>query len=242
MFDYEAIWVSEIQPQGQSFNALELVFRCYEAVRRLGLDVDFVRPGDALDDYLLVLAPSLPIVSEAAEAAFADARGIVAFGPRAGSKTRSFSIPEGLPPGPLRSFIPMRVLEVASMRPGVVKPLVGEVVGAAVRWLEHIETPAYVLARFSDDWPALVAEGRYHYLGFWPDAEALSSLMRGLAAKAGLPAIELPEGVRLRRRGDLLFAFNYGPTAWTAPFGSRPILGTEVVQPQSYAVWRSKPD
>ena len=67
-------WVCEIQPQGASFNYLELVFRWYEAVRRLGLDVDILRPGDSLDGYALVLAPTLPIVSEAAEAAFAGGR------------------------------------------------------------------------------------------------------------------------------------------------------------------------
>jgi beta-galactosidase len=184
-----------------------------------------------------VLAPSLPIVSDAAEAAFAAADGVVVFGPRSGSKTRQFSIPDGLPPGPLRSLIPMRVIEVASMRPGVRKPLSGEIDGAAERWLEHIETDARVLARFADGWPALAAEGRYHYLGLWPDAAALSSLMSCVARKAGLAIVALPEGVRLRRRGDLIFAFNYGVEPWPVPFVAGPILGDAVVAPRSYAVW-----
>ena len=168
VFDYEAAWVCEIEPQGQSFDYLELVFRWYEAVRRLGLDVDIVRPGDSLEGYRLALAPSLPIVSEAAEAAFAAANGIVAFGPRTGSKTRHFSIPEGLPPGPLRGLIPMRVIEVASMRPGAETPVTGEISGGAERWREHIETGAAVLARFADGWPAVVRHGRRCYVGFWP--------------------------------------------------------------------------
>jgi len=33
--------------------------------------------------------------------------------------------------------------------------------------------------------------------------------MAGLAREAQLPAHVLPEGLRLRRRGDLLFALNY---------------------------------
>ena len=235
--DYEADWICKIQPQGASFNYVELAFRWYEAVRRLGLDVDIVRPGDSLDGYALVLAPSLPIVSEAAEAAFAAADGVVVFGPRSGSKTRQFSIPDGLPPGPLRSLIPMRVIEVASMRPGVRKSVSGEIGGASERWLEHIETDARVLARFADGWPALVAEGRSHYLGLWPDAAALSSLMSCVARKAGLATVALPEGVRLRRCGDLLFAFNYGLEPWPAPFAAAPILGDAVVAPRSYAVW-----
>ena len=239
VFDYEAAWVLEIQPQGASFHYLELVFRWYEAVRRLGLDVDIVRPGDRLEDYPLVLAPSLPIVSDAAEAAFAAADGVVVFGPRSGSKTRQFSIPDDLPPGALRALIPMRVIEVASMRPGIQLLVSGEVAGAAERWREHIETEAGVAARFADGGPALVAEGRRHYLGFWPNAAALSSLMGWVANKAGLSTIALPEGVRLRRRGDLIFAFNYGLDAWSAPFASAPILGDAAVAPRSYSVWRT---
>ena len=237
VFDYEADWVCKIQPQGASFNYVELAFRWYEGVRRLGLDVDILRPGDNLNGYALVLAPSLPIVSEAAEAAFAAADGVVVFGPRSGSKTRQFSIPDGLPPGPLRSLIPMRVIEVASMRPGIRTPISGEIDGASERWLEHIETDARVLARFANGWPVLVAEGRSHYLGMWPDAAALSSLMNCVADKAGLATVALPEGVRLRRRGGLLFAFNYGVEPWPAPFAAAPILGDAVVAPRSYTVW-----
>jgi beta-galactosidase len=85
VYDYEVHWVAAIEPQGEDFRYPELVFRWYEAIRRLGLDVDFAPPGARLDNYLLVLAPSLPIVSEEAERAFAAATGIDAFGPRSGS-------------------------------------------------------------------------------------------------------------------------------------------------------------
>ena len=36
--------------------------------------------------------------------------------------------------------------------------------------------------------------------------------------KAGLSTIELPAAVRLRRRGDFTFAFNYGETPWPGAF------------------------
>ena len=240
VFDYEADWVCEIEPQGQSFRYLELVFRWYEAVRRLGLDVDVLRPGDSLEGYGLALAPSLPIVSAAAEAAFAAADGVVAFGPRTGSKTRGFSLPDGLPPGPLRALIPMRVIEVASMRPGAETPVTGEIDGLAERWREHIETDAAVLARFENGWPALVRQGRRHYVGFWPNAAALLSLMRRLAAEAGPETVMLPEGVRLRRRGDVVFAFNTGAEAWPAPFAETPVLGESRVAPRGYSAWRGR--
>jgi Beta-galactosidase trimerisation domain len=155
VYDYEAHWVAGIQPHGADFRYPELVFRWYEDIRRLGLDVDFVPPGASLDRYRLVLAPSLPIVSAAAEAAFAAATGVVVFGPRSGSKTRQFSVPKELPPGPLQRLLRLRVIEVSSLRPGVKIEFHGAVSGHAERWRELVETTADTVATFADGAPAL---------------------------------------------------------------------------------------
>ena len=138
VYDYEAHWITAIQPQGADFRYSELVFRWYEAIRRLGLDVDFVPPGATLGSYRLVLVPSLPIVPVSAERAFGAATGIVAFGPRSGSKTRHFSIPEELPPGPLQRLLNTRVTEVSSLRPGVLVEISGAICGHAERWREQV--------------------------------------------------------------------------------------------------------
>jgi beta-galactosidase len=239
VYDYEAHWVAGIQPHGADFRYPELVFRWYEAIRRFGLDVEFVPPGASLDRYSLVLTPSLPIVSAAAEAAFAAATGLVVFGPRSGSKTRDFSIPEELPPGPLQPLLRSRVVEVSSLRPGVKIEFHGAVSGHAERWRELVETTADTFATFADGAPALIANGNFFYLACWPDAGALAALMRLLCRKAGLSTVDLPEEVRLRRRGEFTFAFNYGETSWPAPFGRKPLIGDARVAPRSFSVWRS---
>jgi beta-galactosidase len=238
VYDYEAHWITAIQPQGEDFRYPELVFRWYEAVRRLGLDVDFVPPAAPLGSYRLVLAPCLPIVSEAAEVAFAAATGIIAFGPRSGSKTRHFSIPEGLPPGPLRRLLHARVLEVSSLRPGLKRAVAGNISGFAERWQERIETTAETLATYEDGSPALIGEDNVFYLGCWLEPHALGELMALLCRMAGLSTIALPPEVRLRRRGEVTFVFNYGEASWRAPFTSKPVLGARDVLPRSFAVWR----
>ena len=230
VFDYEASWITRIQPQGRDFNYTELTYRWYEAVRRRGLDVDFVPPGHPLDGYALVLVPTLPYVDDRARAALAAAPGAVLFGPRTASKTRTFQIPEDLPPDGL---LPLRVLQVASLRPGLAEPVTGEVAGAAIRWREWLDTALPVRARFADGYPALVGDERRLYLGCWPDATLLAALVELLLPET--PA--LPDTIRLRRRGDLTFAFNYGETAWQAPAG-RFVLGGPEVAPRSLAAWR----
>ena len=102
-----------------------------------------------------------------------------------------------------------------------------------------VETRAETLATFADGAPALVANDNYLYLACWPDAGALGSLMALLCRKAGLSTIELPAEVRLRRRGDLTFAFNYGETPWPAPFAGEPLVGAQTVAPRGFSVWRS---
>jgi beta-galactosidase len=234
VFDYEASWITRIQPQGQDFSYLELTYRWYEAVRRLGLDVDLVPPGASLAGYAAVLVPTLPHLDPTALDAFAAATGTVLFGPRTGSKTRSFQIPDGLPPGPLQAILPLRVRQVASLRPGVAVPVDGAVAGEARRWREWIDTDLPVLARFAGGDPALVGTDRHLYLGCWPDRALLGAVVRHVLRE--LPPVDLPESVRLRRRGGLTFAFNYGDEPWTAP-EARLALGAASVAPQSLAAW-----
>jgi len=238
VFDYEASWITRIQPQGKDFEFSTLMFRWYEAVRGLGLDVDFVRPGASLAGYSLVLVPTMPYVSDAAERAFAAADGVVLYGPRSGSKTRHHATPPGLPPGPLSGLVKARVLEVASLRPGLTAKVKGKVTGTVERWRERLEPHkgAEALASFENGDPALLCAGRHHYLAGWPDAKLLLSLVKLMAKRAGLKTIRLPEGIRLRRRGKLLFAINYGDEPYTLPKSGKLLLGQRRLMPQDVAI------
>jgi beta-galactosidase len=237
--DYEASWITRIQPQGKDFDFAALSFRWYEAVRRLGLDVDFVRAGGDLAGYKLVLVPTMPHVSDAAERAFSAADGIVLYGPRTGSKTRHHAIPSNLPPGPLSSLLKSRVLEVASLRPGIAHKVNGTVQGAAIRWQESIEVQgAEILATFESQNAALVSSGNHHYIGCWPDEELLASVMSYVAQKAGVNVLGLPAHIRLRRRGGLVFAFNYGTAPWELPVAGELVLGSRQLLPQQVTILR----
>ncbi len=188
--------------------------------------------------YALVLVPSLPIVTDAAELAFAAADGVVLYGPRTGSKTRRYSIPPNLPPGSLQHLLDSRVVGVSSLRPGLVEKVKGKVSGTVSRWMEVVETHGHVLACFSDGSPAFISKSHHHYLAGWPDEILLKNIMAFATKAAGLKNMTLPPNVRLRRRDNFVFAFNYGPKPWTLPKGVKPILGKTTVGPQDLAVWK----
>ena len=239
VFDYQAAWMCGIQPQGSDFDYSELCLRWYEAVRRQGQDVDIVAPGASLAGYRVVLVPTLPYPPEAAFAALRDTGAAILIGPRTGAKTESFAIPDDLPPGLLRSLLPMRVTDVASLRPGLAHPVEGTLSGSAIRWREWIETEAKVLSRFSDGSPASIQAGSRIYLACWPDNLLLTAAVRHVLQAGGLDRTDLPRGVRLRRRGGLSFAFNYGPEPWTLPDreGRSFVIGGPELAPQDLACW-----
>jgi beta-galactosidase len=248
VFDYEADWMTRIQPQGADFRHEELVFRWYEAIRRLGLDVDIVPPGASLAGYPLVLVPSLPHVTPAALRAFeaAEKAGtVMLFGPRAGSKTRHLGIAEGLPPGPLRGLLGYRVAEVSSLRPGLSLAVSGEVGGRAHRWRDHLDRldpDCAVLARFDDGGAALTMKGRAAALACWPDEGLLAATMAEVVKRAGLTPMPVPDHVRVRRRGDLAVVFNYGPAVWQIPFDAPLVLGQRQVPPCGVALLDLSPE
>jgi beta-galactosidase len=206
VFAYEAAWTIDIQPQGQSFRYLELVFEWYSALRSRGLDVDIVSPDADLSAYRMVVVPTLPIIPEGFTEKLAALTCPVLLGPRSGSKTASFTIPQGLAPGDLKSLIDLTVTRVESLRDGVSEPADG---WSVTRWREDVR------ARFA---PELAdAEGRgvvyalanRRYCAIWPDAALLRLLIERMAGEAGVDLLDLPEGIRLRRSASHAFTFNY---------------------------------
>ncbi len=223
VFSYEADWTIATQPQGASFNYLDLAFAMYTALRRLGLNVDIVAPDIDLAGYGMVVVPTLPIF----DARLTDVAVPILFGPRTGSKTANVAIPDSLPPGPLQKILPIRVTRVESSRD---EP----------RWREHVEAAAGV-----SECDGVYRKDNIRYLSRWPDAVQLAALFAEMAREAGIATTTLPADLRIRRAGNLTFAFNYGPdpldlTATLPDAASFDyVVGGASLAPASVAVWRS---
>ncbi len=246
VYSYEAEWMLDIQPQGQSFSAGRWVYACYSALRELGLDIDIVSPQQALGDYRMVVVPCLPLAPPALVAELAGLAVPVLLGMRSGSKTESFQIPAELPPGPLQTLIPLRITRVESLRPDHCETLVLDGVSyRAHHWLEWVDTrlPAQMAtATGRGVWYSHGGENgaAVHYLATWPEPLLLRKVMRHIAAQAGLAVAELPAGVRLRRRAGVQFAFNYNahPVSLAQGEGRDYLLGSADLPPGGMAAWQ----
>jgi beta-galactosidase len=241
VFSYEAVWHLRIQPQGAGFAWIVLAHQAYAALRRLGLDVDIVPPGGDFGGYNLVLCPSLPILDHDTLDQLSLSGAHVLFGPRTGSRTRDGATPEHLPPGPLQVRLPLKVTRVQSLRPGAgVGVVLGDKTLPARLWRETLETTLEPLATFDDGGPAWVGDGRWSYLATWPEQPLMDAIVERLAREAGLFVAHLEEGVRMRTRDGVAFAFNYAAEArrTPAPAGARFLLGGPELQPAGVSAWR----
>jgi beta-galactosidase len=243
IIDPASAWVDDIERQGAGYRYPAVVFQYYRALRSLGVNVDFVSAGEAkLDGYRLIVAPSLAMPDEATVNALNASNGLILFGPRSGAKTQEFSISDGLPPGILRDFVPFKVIAVETLRPDCNGGIdyKGEHYESS-KWRETIEAgDCDILARYEDGAPAAVRSDRSIYLATLTDDAFLKSLFVDLCAEAGIPITPLPPTLRLRRRGDLTFAFNLAGESARAPAheGASYVIGGADIEPYGVAVWR----
>ncbi|HMC45568.1 MAG TPA: beta-galactosidase [Caballeronia sp.] len=243
VFDYETQWMFEIQRHGKTFDYQMLVFDYYEALRELGLDVDIVSSKADLSQYRLVVVPSIAVIDDTLVGQVEKSSAQWVFGPRSGSKTTAFAIPSSLPPGALQQVLPMQVLEVETLRPTLTPALsFGDIEGVAIHWREHVRAngDTRVDAQFDDAWPAVLSRGNVLYVAAWLSHGLHRAVLEQAAKEAGIETQLLADGLRIRRRGDLTFAFNFGEQQVEAPAQGNAtfVLGQRQLATGDVCAWR----
>lgn len=234
VFDYEAAWACEVQPQGRDFSYFRLVFETYRALRKLGVSVDILPPDtEDLSGYKLVLAPGLVFMREGLKQAFGAFRGKAILGPRTNAKTGTFDTPVPLPPA--MNGLDAVVALAESLPPGTEVPVEGG--GAFRHWFEHLvqESDTVVLAT-TDGRPALVGgkaneAPQLNYLAGWPDAELLDRILREACVELRIETEDMPEGLRRRDHGGRTIYLNYAAETIDHNGVSIPGAGVHVADP-----------
>jgi beta-galactosidase len=88
--------------------------------------------------------------------------------------------------------------------------------GGSVRlWRERLETRAKVEMEDEEGAPVLVSQGRVFYLTASGDDVLVQRVVDRVLADAGIPSLDLPDGVRCRTRDGVRVYVNYGAAAAT---------------------------
>jgi len=235
-------WIYRIQPQGAGFDLKALNLAFYTACRRLGMDVDVLRPGADLNGYALVLIPSLPLLPKELIETLSAYEGSVIIGPRTGSKTRTMHTPSELPPADLQSKLPLKVVQVGSLPPGTDGGVIWQDKTYPFQtWQEDIQSDLEPVATFTDGGGAVYRSESWHYLAFLPDETFLLDYVEAALQALNIDTVRLPEQLRLRRLGELTFAFNSSPQTVKAPApeGADFLLGGPDIAPRDLSVWKT---
>ncbi len=212
VYDYEAAWTLQIQPQGEDFHYLEIVLRFYHSLRRLGLNVDVISTKSALESYNLVVVPPLPILRPEFLERLTGLHGHVLIAPRTGSKTADFHIPLNLPPGGLQDLIPLTIVRVESLPPGApISVTWNSAHYQCDRWLEHVRSTIDPFIRTDTGHGIAYLHNKICYLAALPTQSLLNAIVEDLVTTEELPIEILHGDVRARDRGRLRYYFNYGP-------------------------------
>ncbi|MCC1494844.1 beta-galactosidase [Cognatishimia sp. F0-27] len=222
IYDYDAEWAWNTQPQGDGLRYFDLVFEHYRALRRAGLSVDILPPTTRqLDGYRAVFAPGLVHVPDALKATLSAAKASVLIGPRSAARDVDFCLPVPLPPD--WPGLDVTVSRLETFRSDMPRPLDGG--GAAVHWLETLETRADPILTLEDGTPVLVGSQACFYCAAWLDESGLDRLVACVAKRADLSVTPMPEGLRCRDTGAERFWFNHTNAEIDSPDGPVPAAG-----------------
>lgn len=197
----------------------------------MGLSIEIISPEQSLEGYKLVVLPSLPIIPKAFEKSLKVFEGRVVFGPHSGSYTKDFAFPPGLAPsnGTVRERLPIRVTRVETppnyARSGVEYAEIQYNISAWEEWISCYRDNSSSNATITytsphrPGKPAACLNQKMHYLAFNPPIELLISYLGDVAKGAGIKDVigrvirkenDLGSTLRLVKRGNLLWAINYG--------------------------------
>jgi len=224
--DFEDRWAFEQQPNAEGFSYTKALEPYYRALYKNGVSVDFVKPGDCLEKYKIVLAPHKYILTkEYADAftQFVKNGGTLLTTCRTGVKDASNAVHEMPLPGFLREAAGIRVEEYEAIGNYSVN-YKGKTykVNTLADWV--IPETAEVLAKYKEpgvDFAAITShshgKGKLWYVGSIPEDKLAERIVLDMVAETNVQTYDLPENVELviheKDNASFYFLLNHGDEA-----------------------------
>ena len=238
LHDYEACWMTEIDGQTQDFHYTRLMLDFYKSIRINGGSLDIVGKNTDFTGYKLIIIPSFVHLDEEIFSRITLSGAKILAGPRTGVKTNGFQIPHNLSLEGL-GFKVTRVDALPQELPIEVewKGIKGHI----NVWRELGQCSGTSDGKGIDDMPVVTTGNKGSYLCGWPDENLLKAIMKEQMLSAGLTTVSLPEYLRVRQRGNLLFFTNYGKQKVSIPkeYNGEFLLGQRELAQSDLAILKS---
>ncbi len=214
LYSYDSRWAINWQRHNQAFDPKEALFSYYGPLRALVHSVDIVSPSVSLNEYKLVVAPALNVLTDAQAKnlmEYVRGGGHLVLGQRSGMKNDDNGLQPERQPGPLAGMLGGRVEQFYALDQDV--PVTGDWgSGSGKIWAEQLsvkDLQARVLMRYgkSNGWldgqPAAITKtagtGSITYIGAWLDEKTMNAAAKWMVESSGIRplSIDLPKGVDL---------------------------------------------
>ena len=236
--DYESCWMTEIDGQTQDFHYTRLMLDFYKSIRTNGGSLDIVGKNTDFTGYKLIIIPSFVHLDEEIFSRITLSGAKILAGPRTGVKTNGFQIPHNLSLEGL-GFKVTRVDALPQELPIEVewKGIKGHI----NVWREQGQCSGTSDGKGIDDMPVVTTGNKGSYLCGWPDENLLKAIMKEQMLSAGLTTVSLPQYLRVRQRGNLLFFTNYGKQKVSIPkeYNGEFLLGQRELAQSDLAILKS---
>ncbi|HLK33233.1 MAG TPA: beta-galactosidase [Terriglobales bacterium] len=220
LHSYDSRWAINWQRHNENYDPVKEILSYYRPLREISQSIDIPPPTAPLDQYKLVVAPGLNVISdEAAQNLIAYVRqgGHLVLGQRSGMKNDDNGLQPERQPGPLAALLGGRVEQYyALLHPVAVDGSWGS--GQDQLWAEWLSASSpdvQVLERYgqSNGWldgqPAAITrkigKGRITYIGAWFDDQLMDAAAKWMIDISGVkPELgPVPQGIEVDPR--------YGP-------------------------------
>ncbi len=236
--DYEACWMTEIDGQTQDFHYTRLMLDFYKSIRVNGGSLDIIGKNTDFTGYKLIIIPSFVHLDEEIFSRITLSGAKILAGPRTGVKTNGFQIPHNLS----LEGLGFKVTRVDALPQEL--PIEVEwkgIKGHMNVWREQGQCSGTSDGKGIDDMPVVTTGNKGSYLCGWPDENLLKAIMKEQMLSAGLTTVSLPEYLRVRQRGNLLFFTNYGKQKVSIPkeYNGEFLLGQRELAQSDLAILKS---
>jgi beta-galactosidase len=215
LHSYDSRWAIRLQKHNQNYDPVEEFLSYYKPLREIAQSIDILPPTARLENYKLVVAPGLNVLSGAIAKnliEYVRQGGHLVLGQRSGMKDDDNGLQPARQPGPLAALLGGRVEQYyALIDPIPVEGTFGRSRGNAAQekpwqcklWAELLSAEAddvEVLARYgkSNGWldgqPAAITrrlgKGRITYIGAWFDDAGMAAAAEWMSETSGIkPAL-----------------------------------------------------
>ncbi len=214
---YPSYWAINWQRHNKNYDPVAELLSYYQPLRDIAQSIDIVQPTAPLDQYKLVVAPGLNVLSDAAAKnliAYVENGGHLVLGQRTGMKNSDNGLQTELQPGPLTDLLGGRVAAYYALENPV--PVSGQFGNNTSQlWAERLSVDkpdVEILERFgkSNGWldgqPAAitrkVGKGRITYISAWMDEAGMEKAATWMTSISHVtPAFgPVPNGVEVDPR------------------------------------------